>query len=45
MAVDDPIHQLEAGEGDGEKDAAVLVDVGGRHAEQLVQILALAFGV
>ncbi len=45
MAVDDPIHQLEAGEGDREKDAAVLVDVGGCHAKQLVQILAFTFRV
>ena len=27
VVVDDPVHQLEAGERDGEEDPAVLVDV------------------
>ena len=26
VQVDDPVHEVEAGEGDGEEDAAVLVD-------------------
>ena len=43
MAVDDPVHELEASEGDGEEDAAVLVNVGCRHSKELVQVLAFAF--
>lgn len=27
VQVDDPVHEVEAGEGDGEEDAAVLVNV------------------
>ena len=27
VVVDDPVHQLEAGERDGEEDPAVLVDI------------------
>ena len=45
MLVNDPVHQLEAREGDGEKDATVLVNVRGRHAEHLVQVLHVAVGV
>ena len=41
VQVDDPVHEVEAGEADGEDDARVLVDVGRRGAVQLVQILAL----
>ncbi len=36
VLVDDPVHQLEAGEGDGEDDAGVLVDVRRSHSEHLV---------
>ena len=32
--VDHPIHEVEAKKGDGEDDAAVLVDVAGPHAEE-----------
>ena len=39
MLVNDPIHELEACKGDGEKDTAVLVNVRGCHAEHLVQVL------
>ena len=33
VQVDDPVHEVEADEGDGEDDAAILVDVAGSHAE------------
>ncbi len=36
VEVDDPVHQVEADEADGEEDAAVLVDVGGRDAAHLL---------
>ena len=42
MAVDNPVHQLETGEGDWKKDSAIFVDVWSRHSEQLVQVLRLA---
>ena len=42
VAVDDPVHQLEASEGDREKDATVLVDVRRSHPKQLVQVLCFA---
>ena len=45
VLVNDPVHQLEAGEGHGEDDPAVLVNVRGRHAEHLVQLLHVAVGV
>ena len=32
--IDGPVHEVEAKEGDGEDDAAVLVDVAGLHAEE-----------
>jgi hypothetical protein len=32
--IDHPVHQVEAEEGDGEHDPAVLVDVGCLHAEE-----------
>ena len=38
VVVDDPVHQLEAAEGDGEEDPAVLVDVGGGDAEHGVDV-------
>lgn len=40
--VDDPVHQVEAGEAHGEDDARVLVDGGRRGAVHDVQVLALA---
>ena len=45
MLVNDPIHELEACKGDGEKDTAVLVNVRGCHAEHLVQVLHIALRV
>ena len=39
VEVDDPVHEVEAGEGDGEEDAGVLVNVGGRDAAHLLQVL------
>ena len=45
MAVDDPVHELEASEGDGEEDAAVLVDVRCGHSKKLVQVLGFAVGI
>jgi len=39
MQVDDPVHQVEAHKAHGEYDARVLVDVGGRDAQQLVDVL------
>ena len=39
MLVDDPVHELEADEGDGEDDPGVLVNVGGRDAEHPVDVL------
>lgn len=39
MQVDDPVHEVEADEAHGEDDAGVLVDVAGRHAVQLVDVL------
>ena len=42
MAVDNPVHQLETGEGDWKKDSAVFVNVWSRHSKQLVQVLRLA---
>jgi hypothetical protein len=38
VVVDDPVHELEAAEGDGEEDAAVLVDVRGGDAEHGVDV-------
>ena len=45
MLVNDPIHELEACKGDGEKDTAVLVNVRGCHAEHLVQVLHIALRI
>jgi len=45
VAVDDPVHQLEASECDWKEDPAVLVDVGGRHPEEFVEVLAFALRV
>ncbi len=45
MLVDDPVHELEASEGDREDDTAVLVDVRGRHPEHLVEVLHVALRV
>ena len=45
VLVDDPVHELEARKGDGKNDAAVLVNVRGRHAEHLVQVLHVALRV
>ena len=39
VVVDDPVHQLEAGERDWKEDPAVLVDVRRSHPEQLAQVL------
>ena len=39
VQVDDPVHQVEADEADREEDAAVLVNVGGRDAAHLLQVL------
>ena len=33
VVVDDPVHEVEGDEGDGEEDPAVLVDVGGGHPQ------------
>jgi len=38
MVIDDPVHQLETAECDGEEDAAVLVDVRGGDAEHGVDV-------
>ncbi len=38
VVVDDPVHELEAAEGDWEEDAAVLVDVGCCDAEHGVDV-------
>ena len=38
MVVDDPVHQLETAEGDGEEDAGVFVDVGGGDPEHGVDV-------
>ena len=45
MLVDDPVHQLEARETQWEEYSAVLVNVRGRHAKHLVQLLHGAVGV
>ena len=39
MQVDDPVHEVEAGEGDGEEDAAVLVNVRRGHTHHLLKVL------
>lgn len=39
VLVDDPVHELEASESDGEHDPTVLVNVRSRHTEHLVQFL------
>ena len=39
VQIDDPVHEVEAGEGDGEEDAAVLVNVRRRHSHHLLQVL------
>jgi hypothetical protein len=39
VQVDDPVHQVEADEADGEENAAVLVNVGGGDAAHLLQVL------
>lgn len=39
MLVDDPVHELETDEGDGEDDPRVLVDITGGDAKHLVNIL------
>ena len=38
MVVDNPVHEVEAGEGHGEHDPRVLVHVGGGHAEHAVDV-------
>jgi len=45
MQVDDPVHQVEAHKAHGEYDARVLVDVGGRDAQQLVDVLLFFLGI
>ncbi len=45
VLVDDPVHQLEAGERHGEDDAGVLVNVRRRHPKHLVQLLHVALRV
>ena len=45
VLVDDPVHELEARKGDWKNDAAVLVNVRGRHAEHLVQVLHIALRI
>ena len=42
VEVDDPVHEVEAEEGEGEEDAAPLVDVRRRDPHHLVQLLRLA---
>ena len=42
VEVDDPVHEVEAEEGEREEDAAPLVDVGRRDPHHLVQLLRLA---
>ena len=39
MQINDPIHQIEASERDGEEDARVFVDVRRGDAEHLLQVL------
>lgn len=45
MLVNDPVHQLETGEGDGKEHAAVLVYIRGRHTEHFVQLLHVALWI
>ena len=40
VQVNDPVHEIEADEADGEYDARILVDIGRREAVEFVQILA-----
>jgi len=40
VQVDDPVHEVEANEAHREHDPRVLVDVTGRDAVQLVDVLA-----
>lgn len=40
MQVDDPVHEIEADEADGEDDPRVLVNVGRRETVEFVEILA-----
>ena len=42
VEVDDPVHEVEAEEGEREEDAAPLVDVRRRDPHHLVQLLRLA---
>ncbi len=41
MQVDDPIHEVEAGEANWKDDSRIFVDGGRRSAEHFVEILAL----
>ena len=45
MLVDYPVHQLEADEGDGKYNSRVLVNITGRDAEHLVNILGSHHGL
>lgn len=45
VLIDDPVHELEAGEGHWENDPTVLVNVRSRHAEHLVQVLHVALRI
>lgn len=45
VQIDYPVHELEAGEWDGENHTAVLVNVRCRHAKHLVQLLHVALGI
>ena len=38
VVVDDPVHQGEADKGHGEEDPAVLVNIRGGHAQDVVQV-------
>ena len=42
VEVDDPVHEVEAEEGEGEQDAAPLVDVRRSYPHHLVELLRLA---
>ena len=40
VQVNDPVHEIEADETDGEHDTRILVDIGWREAVEFVKILA-----
>ena len=45
MLINNPIHQLEASESDGENDPRVFINVRRRHAEHLVELLHVALRI